>query len=101
MQYFSSMPTEHSEAMVLHDSQYVWFRKLHTVFNRYVYFNELVPIKGPADSDEDSQWRFTGKNERQRSRDEWKSDEKTKKRDGSKERKEKAGGSGYKQKKDL
>lgn len=41
MNFYSTSPREHIEVMRLHQSQYVWFRMLHTLFSRYVYFNKL------------------------------------------------------------
>lgn len=32
------------KAMALHQSQFVWYRKLFVVFSRYAYLNTLIPI---------------------------------------------------------
>lgn len=41
MNFYSTSPREHIKAMRIHESQYVWFRWLHSAFSRYVYFNKL------------------------------------------------------------
>lgn len=39
--YTLSSPSPAMKIMALHDSQWVWFRKLFTSFTRYVYYNGL------------------------------------------------------------
>ena len=39
--YFLSSPVHAAAALMLHDSQFVWFRKLEITFGRYVLVNSL------------------------------------------------------------
>jgi N-acetylglucosaminylphosphatidylinositol deacetylase len=41
MHYFSLTPYHAMQSMALHHSQFVWFRKLFTIFSRYAYINSF------------------------------------------------------------
>lgn len=40
--YFLPTPIEAVTALMIHHSQFVWYRKLFMAFSRYVYYNGLT-----------------------------------------------------------
>jgi hypothetical protein len=49
LNYYLSSPMPHVRGMMIMESQFVWFRILHSAFSRYVYFNHLQMIENPFD----------------------------------------------------
>lgn len=41
LNYYAFTPYHSYKAMMLHSSQFVWYRKLFTIFSRYAYLNSF------------------------------------------------------------